>query len=327
MTSPAVTKKRRDSVPTKYVVHYNSWDGEVQSVGSSKNEHSRHPYVYTESADAGKIIDGTLNPNQFIVSFPSSDTTELVFMPKDNVLRLRSSELSLFQLPKKQQRNWDLRVHIYKQNNMMEVQINPESIQKLTSFTYRKQLEISKDSDLTLYVVQHNNPDHLIDVIELDPIELLTNGSLFFDIAHITKYTSYEDIGFITRRCFKNYYVEMFDSPMIVAQKSLTKFKYNVILKAEQNVLGHIEIVSTNKGLKAVAKVANNEFHNIGLFEEWLPLHVVGSTPDEYYGTLGVNLQQLQRDGNYVIETDIDIRGREIIHNKPKLVLTTRVKN
>ena len=178
-----------------------------------------------------------------------------------------------------------------------------------------------------MYVVQHNNPDHLIDVIELDPIELLTNGSLFYDISHITKYTSYEDIGFITRRCFKNYYVEMFDSPMITAQKSLTKFRYNVILKAEQDVLGHIEVVSTDKGLRAVAKVANNEFHNIGLFEEWLTLYVVGNTPDEYYGTLGVNLQQLQRDGNYAIETDIDIRGRDIIHNKPKLVLTTRVKN
>lgn len=322
MSLLTVTKIKKDT-PTNYYVSYDTWDGRIKSISTSQPNDV--DYIVTTDTNAGKILSGKVGANKFMVSF--NDEGELAFLKKDNVLRLRSSETSLHQIPKSKMSSWDIRLRLYKTNHKLQIEINKESIKKLTSFTYKKHLQISEDSDLTIYIIKHNNLDYLITSIEIDPIELLENGSIVFDIEDVTKYTTYDNIGFITRRCFKNYYAEILDSKLINEQKQLRKYKKNYISKIQKNVPGHLEISTDGKHAVFESQISPNELGGIGLYDELLYIHVVGNTTDEYYQTLVVDMKKIYKHGKYLMKTDLDIRNYNLIHNKPNAMITLRTQN
>jgi hypothetical protein len=323
MSLLTVTKRSSDT-PTEYYVYYNTWNGEILRISTTLEEDSQDLYVVTKDVAAAKILSGKIQVSDFIVSFIDDNSNELSFMKKDNVLRLRSSESRLHQIPKSPLVDWDIKLQIYKQNYKLQVEINPTSIQKLTSFTYKKHLEISKDSDLTLYVIKHNNPEFLIDTIEIDPVELLENGNIIHDISAVTKYTTYDDIGFITRRCFKNYYLELLDKKLINEQPKLKKYRKNYICPVIKDDTGHIEVLFSDNDIVFESKVAPNQLGSIGLFEESFDVYVVSNTPDGYCGTLSIDMKNIYKYGKHKITTNADLRKFTLIHNKPAAKLFTR---
>jgi hypothetical protein len=314
-----VTRIKKDT-PTNYYVSYDAWNGEITSIGTS--EKSDEDYIVTVDPAAGKILAGKIPSNKYIVSF--DDTGELLFLEKDNVIRLRSSENRLHQIPKHRLSQWDIRLKLYKENHKLLIEISTDSLKKLTSFTYNKHLSISKDSDLTIYVIRHNNPDFLITSLEIDPIELLENGNVIFDISKVTKYTSYDNIGFVTRRCFKNYYAEIVNDKLINTQKKLRKYKNNYVSRVYKNQEGHLELTTDGTNITVQSLVKPNELGSIGLYNEELLLHVVGSTPDEYITTLVIDLKKIYNHGKYLINSNVDIRNYNLIHNKPNAKITLR---
>ena len=314
-----VTRIKKDT-PTNYYVSYDTWNGEIKSIGTS--EKSDEDYIVTVDPAAGKILAGKIPSNKYIVSF--DDEGELSFLEKDNVIRLRSSENRLHQIPKYPLLQWDIRLKLYKENHKLQVEISTDSLKKLTSFTYNKHLKISDDSDLTIYVIKHNNPDYLITALEIDPTELLENGNVIFDISDVTKYTSYDNIGFVTRRCFKNYYADIVNDKLVNNQKKLRKYKNNYISRVTKNQEGHLELTINGTDIIVQSLVKPNELGSIGLYNEELFLHVVGSTPDEYITTLVVDLKSIYKHGKYLIKSDVDIRKYNLIHNKPNAKITLR---
>lgn len=318
-----VTKIKNDT-PTNYYVSYDTWNGEIKSVGTSERQ-NEVDYIVTTDPDAGKILAGLVPSNKYMVSF--DDEGDLSFLRKDNVIRLRSSETSLHQIPKYKISEWDIRLKLYKQNNKLQVEINNDSIKKLTSFTYKKHLKVSADSDLTIYIIKHNNPDYLITALEIDPIELLENGNVIFDIEDVTKYTSYDNIGFITRRCFKNYYAEIVDDKLVNDQKKLRKYKQNYICRVSKNAECHLELKTNGTDIIVQSLVKPNELGIIGLYGEAFYLHVVGETTDEYITTLVVDLKSIYKHGKYLIKSNVDIRNYNLIHNKPNAKVTLRIED
>jgi hypothetical protein len=323
MSLLTVTKRSNDT-PTEYYVYYNTWNGEISRISTTLEEDTKEPYVVTEDVAAAKILSGKIQISDFIVSFVDDNSNDLSFMKKDNVLRLRSSELRLHQIPKALLTDWDIKLQIYKQSHKLQVEINPSSIQKLTSFTYKKHLEISKDSDLTLYVIKHNNPEFLIDTIEIDPVELLENGNIIYNISAVTKYTTYDDIGFITRRCFKNYYLELLDKKLINEQPKLKKYRKNYICPVVKDDTGHIEVLFSKNDIVFESKIAPNQLGSIGLFEESFNVYVVSDTPDGYQGTLSVDMKNIYKHGKHRIVTNANLDQFTLIHNKPAAKIFTR---
>ena len=185
-------------------------------------------------------------------------------------------------------------------------------------------MEISKDSDLTLYVIKHNNPEFLIDTIEIDPVELLENGNIIHDISAVTKYTTYDDIGFITRRCFKNYYLEVLDKKLINEQAKLKKYRKNYICPVVTADTGHIEVLFSDNNIVFESKVAPNQLGSIGLFDESFDVYVVSDTPDGYQGTLSVDMKNIYKHGKHKITTNINLSRFTLIHNKPAAKIFTR---
>ena len=282
--------------PELFFVYYNEWNGEILFVSKSKKENNDENIAFIETSNplAKKILKGSINEREHIVAFVDDETLDII--KRDDKLRIRSSEKTLHQLTRKPFLDWDIRAKIYTGNNKLLLEINPSSISKLTKLTFKKELHVSVESDLTLYLTKQNQPDFFLEKIDVDAVELLDRGNLLFDISNIVQYININDLGILTRRCFKNYHVEFIDDSLNILQNSLIKNRSFVIDKALHGFPhAHITIESTGKTIIVKPTVTVGELEEVGLLEKKLKLHVVGSSIDEYHGSIHIDVDEMKK--------------------------------
>lgn len=316
-----VTLEKTESKFSCYV-YYDEWTGSIMNISNTELEDSEYPSFYSENLILKNIISGVVNEKQYLVSF--NEDNDLDVIEKDNVIRLRSSENTLTQLIKQRLTAWDIRVKLYTGNNRLLVEINQESIRRLSNMTFNKTLQIEEDNDLALYIIKHNNPDFFVQKLDIDVNELLETGNNIFDISSLRKYISLQDIGILTRRCFKNYYMEVLDESLDVVSQSLVKNLSYIHRTNYVGNTGHI-IAEQNKNIVTFStKLSSGELTDLGLHEDKLWMYIVGDSPDEYYGSIPVNIRDLKNKKRTNIRIEGKLADYNILHKKHKLVLTIK---
>lgn len=310
---------------TVYYVYYNEWDGSIHSITSTMLEDSELPFIETSDFVAKNIMMGFENEKKYLVTF-NTDTHELELKEKDNVLRLRSSETTLIQVPQDNNPSWDIKIRVYLGNSKLQVEINSDSIRRLSNMTFNKSITVSEQSDLTLYITEFNNPDYFIQKIDIDPIELLTEGNVVIDISHIRKYISLKNIGVLTRRCFKNYTLEFISESLSLVQSSLIKNKSYIHRSVYKDLPGaHITLEQQSGGIITYrTKLSSNELNDLGLHEDTMYLNIVGDTPDEYFQRIPLNVRELKNRKRTSIRVEGDLYNFNILHKKHRLVFSIR---
>ena len=313
-----------DNSDTSYYVFYNEWDGEITSVSRKlPTVHNDEAYICTSDEIAKKLLRGEVNERDYIVTFLDDDT--LGVMERDDKLRLRSSEKTLHQLTKNNILNWDIRVKIFLKNNKLLLEINPNSISKLTKLTFKKELLLSQETDLDLYLTKYNDPNFFLEKLVVDPAELLDTGNILYDISHINQYININDIGVLTRRCFKNYYVEVVNDSLNILQNSLVKSRSFIHERAFHNFsFPHISIEKQDNTLLVKLMVSVTELEDHGVFEKKLKLYVVGDQPDEFYGEIHLDIETLKQEKQLVLPIDADLNDINLLYNKRRLIISIK---
>lgn len=306
-----------------YFVYYNEWDGAIVTVAHHELPNLAYPYIITSDETAKAILRGDVNESNFIVTFGADNTLTLAV--RDNVVRLRGSESKLHSISNKFVPNWDIKIKVYSGNNKLVVEINSESIRKLSDMTFNKKIEVNNSTDMSLYIVQNNNPDFLLYKLVIDPVELLTSGNVVYDISELKKYISFKDIGFLTRRIFKNYFFEVSTDSLDVIQHSLIKNRSFV----QRNVKHDLEkshILIEQRGNTATFKtsLSKNDLEELGLYEEHMWLYVTGKTTDEFYGRIQLNLRDLKTKKYTEITISDSLYDCNILHKKHKVLFSIR---
>lgn len=324
MTTGSVLKLVQSPSKSKqFYVYYDEWTGVIHNITSSELVESEYPCFLTDDYIVENILKGFENEKNYIVSF--DDENELTVVKKSNVLRLRSSEKTLRQITRTKLTTWDIRVKIYTGNNKLLVEINPDSIRRLSSMTFNKQIQIDAENDLSLYVIKHNNPDFFVGKIDVDAQELLESGNNIFDISSFRKHLSLQDIGILTRRCFKNYYVEIVPDSLDVFTQSLVKNRSYVHRRAYKNAdKGHITATQTGNIVTFSTTLSNSELTDLGLHEEKLWVYLVGDTPDEFYGSIPINVRDLKTKKYSRIKIDGKLLDFNLLHKKHRLIFTVK---
>lgn len=323
MTSGSVLKLVESQSKSEYYVYFDEWTGAIYSISRTELEDSDYPHILTDSYIVENILKGFENEKNFIVAL--TEDNEFDVIKKDNVFRLRSSEKTLRQISRKKTADWDIRIKIYTGNNKMMVEINQESIRRLSSMTFNKTVQIDSDNDLNLYVTKYNNPDIFISKIEVDVQELLENGNNVFDISNFRKHISLQDIGILTRRCFKNYYLEIVPDSLGIVTQSLIKNRSFIHRKSHNNISdGHITANQQGNIVTFRTQLSSSELSDIGLHEEKLWVYLVGETPDAYYGSIPINVRDLKNKKYTRIKIEGSLRDFNILHKKHRLILTVK---
>lgn len=326
MTTENAIQLVKSTSDIQFFVYYDEWTGDIISVTRTELEIHEHPFIVTTNELAKKIIQGTANEKLYQVAFNEKDEPDI--MLRDNVIRLRSSEKKLHHLVKKKMSDWNIRVKLYTGNNKLQLEINPLSVRRLSSMTFNKNISINPENDLTLYVIKHNQPDHFLEKINVDVVELLTTGNIVYDVAPLRKYASLQDIGILTRRCFKNYYLEILPESLSIIQQTLVKnrtFIFNKVVKNSPK--SHILIEQRGNHIIFSTELSSTELDDLGLSEDTVWFNLVGKTPDEYYGRLPVNIRDLKHKKLTTLSVDDDISQYNILHKKQNVLFSLRTAN
>jgi hypothetical protein len=326
ITKNVIKKQRSHLQNSEYYIYYDGWYGEIINVRRSVDETCNTQFIKSSSEFAYRILTGQENRKKFIVSYDEENNLDI--MRKDEILRLRPSDSKLYEIPKSKSKNWDIRARVYTKNSKLLIEINPLSIKKLTQYTFRKQVLINNESDLTLYIIKNNFPDYLIDIVPVDPVELLEHGFIVYDIADISKHVGFSDVSLMTRRCFEHYKLEIINSELVIAQSGFTKNQGANVKTVKHHDVGHIELKQTGNKLTVRANITPDEFYDLGLFEEKLPLYIVGETQDHYIDVMYLDVKALRKlqEINYT-GVDFNIYDYNFLYKKPKLTIATRKPN
>lgn len=324
MTSASgLTLIKSTSKEKTYYVYYNEWDGSIVTIARHELSDIDSPFITSVDPVCGLILRGELDDHKYCITFDDNDS--LTVAERSNTLRLRNSENKLFTLNRKFQPDWDIRVKVYTGNNKLMVEINSESIRKLSNLTFNKNIVASSNTDLSLYVTKYKNPDFLLDRIVIDPVELLTTGNVVYDISDLKKYVSFRDIGFLTRRIFKNYYYEVLPDSLNIIQQSLIKNKSFVHRNAIHDLnVAHVYIDEIDNQAVFSTELSRVELEDLGLYEDSLWLYVVGDTPDQLFGRIQLNLKELKTKKSTAIALSDSLYSCNILHKKHRVIFSLR---
>jgi hypothetical protein len=203
---PRLIQIADDSKPLpRYYVYYDEWSGEIKSI-SGKYKQLDFPHIITEDETASKIMLGILNPKKYVVT----DLVDgLKLLPKTDVLAIKKAEDVFTKIPRvKNFIDSDVNVILYKNDFKIEINLNQDTIYKMTGKRFNKNHNISNESNesnIILYLIKKNNPSVLIETIKINVIDIITNGYKILDVSHLQNKLNLEDIDVLTRRIFKNY--------------------------------------------------------------------------------------------------------------------------
>lgn len=309
------------TVNKQWFVHYDKWTGAIKSIGRSKNKNSTYPFIIDESDNSDMILKGLLNEKEFSVTFDDNDNLRM--MKKNEIIRITRNSDELIQIPRSDMKDWDIRLKLYTKNHKLVIEINPSSISRLTRFTHRKKVMVDENATMDFYVIKHNNPDYLVESFSIDPHDLISNGSVSLDLLPVFKYVGFDEIGFLTCRIFKQYSFFVTNDTLLHVSRGMQKKKTGRIVAADNNKKSsHVQIIQTPNGLAATTNTSSDELIELGLTEDTSLIHIIGSTPDHYMGSVILDNNELRTTGYSLLHGDSSILSGTLIHSKPRLIVS-----
>jgi hypothetical protein len=329
-TTTTLKKQKRTKEPASYYVYYNQWDGSIVSVSSTalNYDNPARKHIITTSDIAYKILTNQRSRRAFIVEYNSDN--ELVIAARSNVVVLRGKTADIINVPHRaaDSRNteWDVRFKVYKQSDILSVEVNPHSLQQLRNFHFSKKIVLDNDDDIMLFFTAKNRPDYLLKISTIDLDALIQDGSIQYDIADISKYVENDDLTVYTAQIFKTYYLEFCDEPYVDLPQhvAFNTRRLNKITKAvKSECTSHITVSQNGTSLVFNVNVSAREFADIGVNEKYIHFHLVGETPHDYIATVSIDHAQLHKNGCITIHNfEHQLSTVNLLHKHPNLLVS-----
>ena len=87
---------------------------------------------------------------------------------------------------------------------------NQDTLYRMTGRRYHKHIAINQDNEgkydnIQLFLIKANDPNFLIDTIEIDTKQLVSNGYILFDLHKYRSLCGLGEINVLTKKIFKSY--------------------------------------------------------------------------------------------------------------------------
>lgn len=191
----------------KFIVYYDEYTGEIIRIMNKIDTEENNPYMETSSNIARLILMGENDPRKFIIICTLSG---MDIVEKNEYVRIKQAENHLSKIVANNSNNdRDINLIFYKISGHLEININQDTIYKMTGRRFIKKAkinpELGKYDNLILYIIKENDPNYLLDTIEVDLIKLIENGYIIYDLNHLGNYSNLVEIEVMTKRIFSSY--------------------------------------------------------------------------------------------------------------------------
>jgi hypothetical protein len=288
----------------KYYVFYDEWSGEIHSVGN-KFKDIGQSVLYTEDSTAAEILLGHLNPRKYIVNDTASGT---FIMAKKDALRIKAEEDQLSKIvtvPLSVDR--EINVIAYVDSMMLEINIHNDVVLRMAGNNINKKFAKAHNQNNTIlyfYIVQKNNPNILYKTIKIDPIDLINNGYVLYDLYDLSTKVALGNIDVLTRRVFKSYGLKTKNRYVSLDFNKRKTSKRNTIHITDNNPEAAFIVSQSTKGWIFKSNFTNPE--EIRIYSD-LDLYIIGKSPNELRGRIKIPKTELGYGKEYLVNTTVDL--------------------
>lgn len=269
----------------------------------------RAKYVTTTLDAVLPLLSGERSMLDLVVAY-NHDEEQYVLLERDNVIKLRYYGKDQYKIPKRAIEDYDLRIDLYAEGNVIEVTIDPSRMSTMYATDFREEVAFERGTEIRLYI-KDKDGDELLQTVIVDAQKLLENGQLFFELEdHIDQ----NNISFYTDRVFDNYMWRKgkakFLSPMkdqirFEVQKADYKrksgdYEYHLVVSKDAD---GIKIVNNIENIKLVKLFNNIEFYIVDRYDPSILHFKFVLKPDQF------------KAKEILVETKEDISGKGLLYN------------
>lgn len=296
----------------KYYVYYDEWSGDIKNI-SGKRRKSQDLYIVTEDSTASDIMMGILSPKNYLV-IDGVDGTHIV--SKSAALQIKKAEDNLSKIPVVSAAlDNDINVIFYLDSWKMEVNISQDTMYKLTGKRFNRKFTKEQNvnnSELDLYLIKHNNPTVLLDTKRIDPIELINNGFIMFDMSHLQTKIALGDIDVLTRRVFKTYGLKIKQNYVSIDYHTRKSHRrvHSDILTSQTKSWSTFSVSPSTGGWIIRSNfedpIEQKIYRDLNIF-------LTGQNPNELKGKIKIPFEKIGWNQEFLLKTDVDPRDCKLL--------------
>jgi len=307
-----LTNKTERKEPTKWCVYFDEETGDVITVTSKPHESVQYPYLKTTSDYARKVLMGIEDPRKFAV-VDLSEGHKLI--ERGDVLRLREAENYLTRIPINNNLTHDVNIIFYVNSWKMEVNFSQETLYKMTGRRKFRDIKINPEKEgrydkITLFLIKENDPNFLIDTIEVDPAELIVNGYLLFDMSSLRNVCGLGEVHVMTKKIFKHYGVKRkshFGQADFISR--LSKRRNEAVIKEQnQDITTTFTVIKRDNDQYYLKSNFENP-HESKIFNDMILYLISKNNPNQLLGYVQVPIDEIGYQKEYYLPTDYSLEN------------------
>lgn len=285
MDTETLTKPQQSVNRTYFIVFDN--DGNIRRINSSPMAELNDKtltQIQSTNPICKKLIKGKASVKKYGIIWDlvneqwniSKRSTKLILEAEHNKLIPFSTNTN--------KKNTEIFVSIFYNDNTAVVYANTDRIKSIKNLSDIKEITTEETELLDIYITKKNDPDYLVTILKLNPLELFKNGSQVIDLNNeITKHVDWQNISMYGKAVFNNYGWNLLDS-----QYSAPSSSTNTVLQSsnttERNSI-NINVVDNILHIKSQLTTDQDYY-----FEGYrnLKILVCDSSPDKLVGSIEV---------------------------------------
>lgn len=306
MTSETLlTQQSREEKQHKFYVYFDEWTGAIKSI-TNKPRNSKFDCLETYDEFARDLMLGVHNIKRYVVA-DLVDGYKIV--PKENYVRLKRAENYLSKLQQiESHQNRDVNVILYLNAYKLEVNISMDMVYTITGRLHNEKIRVDRNTEydsLVFYVVERNNPLHLLEVIEIDPVDLIAEGYKLYDLSHLRNIIELGNVDILTKRIFKSYGLKIKQNYVTVDHgfnKSSKKSHLEIYDKYYEDYTT-FSVSPSTQGWIVRSNFENPHEHKI--YKD-VKIFLTGNNPNILLDKIVIPYDKLGNHQEFILETKVD---------------------
>ena len=290
---------------TPWWIKYQTDTGKVIGLSSNelKSTNKKHGVTTTYNELCRKLIRGTVPFKACSVVWDVESEAWDIDLKQDVLSINQSNTNFLYQIQEKPATKSDVLIRVYKKEHIVEVSVNIENIKKSMNLTAINDIANKENALLNLYFTKKNDPDYLIQSVEVDPLLLFKRKTVQFKLP-----TDWDDVSLFTRPIFKNYSLEIFERyiPTRLAENKSTLLQHSVTSDKD----AHLLITAANNTIHIHSNLDAKQSYLLDTHkftDSMLQFLVCDESIDNFVGAFEVPAKHIINEDDISIDVDFDI--------------------
>jgi len=242
---------------SKWWVKFNEINGIILKVSAREipkpAEYQEGIGITSTSNDLiGQVIKRTL-PKKWVRMVYDVVNEDWEPATETDTLQMQDRGIEIVEVTGKNPNNNDIYINVFRDLNRVDIKANLLHIQRSLNIGQINNISISESSLVNFFICAKHNPDRLLHVIDIDPIALIKQKQLSFDIEQDI---DWDNVSFFTRKMFTSYGIEYYNYSKSAGSNFVTDRLLQTV--SNNDVEPHLSIIKTPDGVRILNRITKD---------------------------------------------------------------------